>query len=89
MEDLRAIIKALRHKDIKSSLAWDDQDTAISKTITKVLEPARVATEGLSNASINLLVSEGILKFLVTEMDEKFQLAFHKKPSGTARQKSE
>ena len=74
---------------------------SLLKTITEVLEPARIATEGLSNASLNLLVGEGILKFLVTEMDrlnlefgsgslsEKFQLAFYKKTSRTARLKSE
>jgi hypothetical protein len=32
-----------------------------------VLEPARAATEELLNSSINLLVGEGILEFLVTE----------------------
>lgn len=32
-----------------------------------MLEPARVATESLSSASISLITSEGILKFLVNE----------------------
>lgn len=68
---LPATVKALKHKDIRSSILWDDNDTEIMKEITDTLEPARVATENLSNASINLLVGEGILKFLVDEIDRQ------------------
>jgi hypothetical protein len=38
-----------------------------SKEIVDVLEPARVATESLSSSNINLLIGEGIMKFLMTE----------------------
>lgn len=38
--------------------------------ITDVLEPARVATEELSVSSINLLVGEGVLKFLLSKSRE-------------------
>lgn len=31
------------------------------------MEPARIATESLSSSDINLLIGEGILKFLITE----------------------
>lgn len=35
-----------------------------------MLDPAKVATEGLSGSNINLLIGEGILKFLLNECHE-------------------
>jgi hAT family C-terminal dimerisation region len=39
--------------------------------IRDVLEPARIATENLSKSSINVLEGEGILKFLLNEIEEQ------------------
>lgn len=53
---------------IKSKIVWSDNDTHALKRITEVFEPARVATENLSSSSINLLVGEGTLNFLMNEI---------------------
>ena len=64
-------LKALMHKEIKSNIKWTDDDTATLSEVCDVLEPARVATVNLSKAHINLLEGEGILKFLINEIDEQ------------------
>lgn len=67
LEILPSIKEALKHRDIRSSISWSDHDTDILEEIVSVLEPARAATVELSNSSINLLVGQGILEFLLTE----------------------
>jgi hypothetical protein len=57
LEILPSIKQALKHRDIRSSISWNDHDTEILEEIVSVLEPARAATEEFS--SINLLVSKG------------------------------
>ena len=64
LEILPSLLKALKHKDIRFSITWSEGDTEILKELFDVLEPARVARENLSNSSINILIGEGVLKFL-------------------------
>lgn len=64
-------IKVLNHKEIKSNIKWNDDDTATLSEICDVLKPARVARVNLSKANINLLEGEGILKFLINEIGEQ------------------
>jgi hypothetical protein len=61
----------INHADINHDVSWTPLDTDISKENVSVLEPARIATEHLSNQSINLLVGEGILKFLLEEVSSQ------------------
>ena len=66
---LPSFLKALNHKELKSNILWNNNDTEVLSEIVDVLEPARVATIYLSNSSINLLTGEGILKFLIKEVN--------------------
>lgn len=67
LEILPSVKKALNHKDIRADITWLDSDTKILEEVVNILDPARVATETLSDSKINLLVGEGILKFLMSE----------------------
>jgi hypothetical protein len=69
LELLPITLKVLQHRDIKSDITWYDFDTENLQEICNVLEPVRVSTESLSKSDINLLEGEGILKFLVKEIE--------------------
>lgn len=48
LEILPSTNQALKHRDIQSSILWNDHDTEVLQKIVSVLEPARVVTAGLS-----------------------------------------
>lgn len=63
-------LAALKHRDIRSDLVWEDIDTKNLTQIVEILEPAKVATENMSNSTINILAGEGIVKFLHSEIEK-------------------
>lgn len=70
LENLPHVLSALKHKNIKSNLDWYYEDTKNLQDLVSVLEPAVLAVESLSRASINLTISEGIRKFLLSELQK-------------------
>lgn len=69
---LPSTLKVLKtkSKSFKEKFLWADHNTEVLKEITEVLEPARVATEKLSDAKINILVGEGCLQFVIEEIQQ-------------------
>lgn len=55
LEILPSIIKALKHKEIKSKILGADDDINTITRITEILEPARVATANLSSSIIHII----------------------------------